>query len=221
LIAATAVLVCAAAITITLGVSDDPPTREQLHDPIAARELVTLMRAGEQQRYVARYVVTRERADGAQLPTAVLEAHSPAVQLTRQGDTLRIELTDTRYDCERIEDEPQCFAKPGGLGLAPSAVLEAAIAAAPYDVLRRGTATIAGEKAACFTVTANVPTRQLPEIGRRATYCLAADGIPLREERVGTATERREAQSVVRSFDRAALAPVLAGFETVIPDYRR
>lgn len=221
MIAATAALVCSLAIALTVATADEPPTREQLHDPHAARELLALLRTGEQQRYVVDYAITRERADGATLPAGLTEAHSLEVQLTRQGDSLRIDLPDNSYDCQRVDDIPKCFRVEGGLGLPPSEVLESAIEVAPYDVLRRGSATIAGEDAACFTVTASSPQRQLPGIGRRSMYCLASDGIPLRTEVEGLATERREAVTVVRSFDDAALAPLLRGFDKVVPGLGR
>jgi hypothetical protein len=221
MIAATAAFVCSLAIGVAVATSDEPPTPEQLHDPIAARELVALMRTGEQQRYVARYAVVRERADGATFPATLTAAHSPTARVTRQGDSLRIDFADAFSDCQRIDDEPTCFRGAGGFGLPPSEVLQAAIAAAPYDVLQRGSANIAGEEAACFTVTARLPTRQLPEFGRRAMYCLAADGIPLRSEVEGLATERRETETVLRTFDEAALSPLLTGFEKVIPGIGR
>lgn len=214
-------MVCSLAIVATVATAEEPPTRAQLHDPAAARELVTLLRTGEAQRYVAEYEVTRERTDGATLPANLTEARSPRLVLTRQGETLRIDVTDDSYDCQRIDDEPTCFRVDGGLGIPQSEVLQAAIAAAPYDVLRRGSATIAGEKAACFTVTAQNPARQLPELGQRATFCLASDGIPLRTEVERLAKDGREATTVVRSFDAAALEPLIQGFEKVIPPFGR
>ena len=221
MIAATAALVCSLGIAVTVATTDEQPASEPRHDPGAARELVALMQAGEAQRYVADYEITRERADGATLPTTLTEAHSPRVQITRQDETLRIDLADTSYDCQRVNDEPTCFRVDGGFGIPQSEVLDAAIAAAPYDVLRRGSPTIAGEEAACFELTAQNPLRQLPDLGPRATFCLASDGIPLRTEVESVGNERRKALAVVRSFDDASLRPLLQGFEKVIPGFGR
>jgi hypothetical protein len=209
LIAATAALVCSLGIAVTVATADEEPTSEPLNDPGTARELVALMQAGEAQRYVADYEITRERADGATLPTKLTVAHSPRVQITRQDETLRIDLAETSYDCQRVNDEPMCFRVDGGFGIPQSEVLDAAIAAAPYDVLRRGSLMSAGEEAACFELTAQNP------------FCLASDGIPLRTEVEGVGNERREALAVVRSFDEASLRPLLQGFEKVIPGFGR
>jgi hypothetical protein len=84
-------------------------------------------------------------------------------------------------------------------------------------VLERGNPLIAGERARCFTVTAAAPNRILPDLGQRAEFCLAADGIPLRIEYQRIGTESRQALEVKRAFDDAALAPLLDGYERVIP----
>lgn len=221
MIAGTAALVCSLGIAITVATADEQPASEPRHDPGAARELVVLMQAGEAERYVADYEITRERTDGATLPTTLVEAHGPRVQMTRRDDSLHIDLADDSYDCQRIDDEPTCFRVGGGFGIPQSEVLDAAIAAAPYGVLRLGSTTVAGEEAACFELTARNPLRQLPDLGPRATFCLASDGIPLRTEVEGVGNERREALAVVRSFDEASLRPLLQGFEKVIPGFGR
>lgn len=211
-------VVLGAVMALTLATVDEPPTRAQLHDPQAAADLVAGLRAGERRSYVALYQESRTRADGARNPpTTVTVAHSPKVELTRSGDTLRVETANEAYDCEIVEDKPTCFLVAGSLGLPLSTVLDTAIEAAPYNVLERGNPLIAGERARCFTVTAAALNRILPDLGQRAEFCLAADGIPLRIEYQRIGTESRQALEVKRAFDDAALAPLLDGYERVIP----
>jgi hypothetical protein len=122
------------------------------------------------------------------------------------------------YDCELVEDSPSCFKKPPAKALPESDVVKIVVANGDYRVTRRDDATIAGERAQCFAITARHAPRQLPGLGPEKQVCLARDGIALRTHTINVdSQDERNAVHVVRAFDAAALAPVLAGFETATP----
>jgi hypothetical protein len=219
---ASAVFAVAAGIFGALAAIVSPPVVPAArHDPRAAAELVAFMRVGERATYVVRYRYTRERADGARLPATTYEARTPTAFVTRDDTSLHVDGASGAYDCELVDRQPQCYRKPARPELPGSEVVRVAIDAGPYDVLRTAGARIAAERARCYSLRARHVRRQLPGLGRETRMCFATDGVPLRVRVQRLVVDTHEAESVTRTADGAALRPVFAGFERVLPGVPR
>ncbi len=185
-------------------------------DPEAALELFQLLRAGEHADYIVDFTFTRVRAsDGQRLPSSTTEARYGHALLTRGGGTLTVELPTVVYDCQEVDGRSSCAKRPPTESMPPSEAIGLKMALGAYDAVRLADATIAGEVAQCFRVRARSPRDEQLGLGSESILCLAADGVPLRSRVVGPlSTDDRVAVRVRRNIDEAALAPVLAGYDT-------
>jgi hypothetical protein len=192
-------------------------------DPAAALELFRLLRAGERSNYIVDFTFTRVRSsDGRHLTSSIIGARYGRALLTRGGGSLTVELPTLVYDCQRVERRSSCTKRPQSASISPSQAVGVEILLGAYDAVRIGDANLAGERARCFRVRAHSPRDEVPGLGRETILCLAADGIPLRTRVVSAlSTDEREATRVRRDIDDAALAALLAGFDTAAPKLSR
>ncbi len=192
-------------------------------DPAAALELFKLLRAGERSDYIVDFTFTRVRSsDGQRLTSSTTGARYGRALLTRGGGSLTVELPTLVYDCQRVERRSSCTKRPQSGSISPSEAVGVEILLGAYDAVRLGDATLAGERARCFRIRARSPRDEVPGLGRETVLCLAADGVPLRTRVVrALSTDEREATRVRRNIDDAALAALLAGFDTAAPKLSR
>jgi hypothetical protein len=178
-------------------------------DPVAARDLVALMRAGERSRWIVRYDFTRTNADGRVLRQAGEEGRSGTWHVVVTGTAMTFEHGRASYACDLIGGSYGCKETPGGRALPESTVVRVVVAAGAYDVTRRPDTTIAGVRARCFRMRAT-GRGSLPDFGVETDRCLTGDGIPLRlvvvrppgqvEEHVATAIRRDATPEQVRAL---------------------
>lgn len=214
-----AVLVLASVCALS-GVSEPVLARR---DPAAALELFRLLRAGERANYIVDFTFTRVRpSDGQRLASSTIGARYGRALLTRGGGSLTVELPNLVYDCQQVERRSSCTTRPQSASISPSEAVGAEILVGAYDAVRIGDAELAGERARCFRIRARSPRDEVPGLGRETTLCLAADGIPLRTRVVAAlSTDERDATRIRRNIDDAALAALLAGFDTAAPKLSR
>jgi hypothetical protein len=149
-------------------------------DPAAARDLVTLMRAGERSNWIASYAFTRTLANGRTLRENRREGRSSSLHVLIGGSVMTIEQGDRSYDCNLVADRSGCKESTIGATLPASEVLRVAVSVGAYDVVRRPDVTIAGIRARCFRVLAT-GRGGLPDLGVETDQCLSSDGISLRQ----------------------------------------
>ena len=213
-VTAVAVLGALALATVT-----DPLAA--VRDPVAARDAIALMQAGEHATYVAEYAYTRADLHGRKYTSTEYDVRGPKGTLTRNGTSLAIDWNGQGSDCTMASAKPSCLARPVASGLPESEVLRVAVDAGIYDVTRAPDTTIAGEPARCFVIRAHRLDKQLPnDFGSESDMCFDARGVPLRFRRYTDELNGLEALGV-GPFDRAALAPVIAGFDRTAPQVGR
>jgi hypothetical protein len=210
-----AVLIAAAVFAVVLARTgapehDTPPPP----DPVAARTMLALMRAGEGMKSVVTYDFARRGAGTDDRRSQVSEAQLGSTQVTRAGDALDVRTATTTFHCQIVDDTPACTKKRSAPPLADSDVFATAIGTGAYGVTRAKDATLAGEHARCFRVRSVNGQPYLGDIGTETLACFAGDGVVLRKQVAQpNPVDDLVATDVHRRADDAALAPLLAGFE--------
>jgi len=183
-------------------------------DPVAARELVALMRAGERGSWSVKYEFTRTLAGGRALRQSMQEARDPSMHVLRSGSAMTVDQGRRSYDCNLADGRPACTESAAAKVLPPSEVVRVAVSMGAYAVAAAAGATIAGERVRCFRVLAT-GRGQLPDLGVETDLCLAAGGVALRQ-RIVRATgdvDERLAQTVSDRVTTAAVRAVARGFD--------
>jgi hypothetical protein len=210
-----AVLIAAAVFAVVLARTgapehDTPPPP----DPVAARTMLALMRAGEGMKSVVTYDFARRGAGTDDRRSQVSEAQLGSTQVTRAGDALDVRTATTTFHCQIVDDTPACTKKRSAPPLADSDVFATAIGTGAYGVTRAKDAALAGEHARCFRVRSVNGQPYLGDIGTETLACFAGDGVVLRKQVAQpNPVDDLVATDVHRRADDAALAPLLAGFE--------
>ena len=144
-------------------------------DPLAARDLVALMRTGEHGSWLAHYEFTRTLANGRVLRQSLSEARNGLTHVLVSGAAMTVERNGRVYDCNLVDDHASCHVSTRGRVLPASQVLRVAVAAGAYTVSRGPSTTIAGVRARCFRVL-GTGRGLLPDLGTRT------DSGPVREQ---------------------------------------
>jgi hypothetical protein len=216
-VAVGGLLLTAIALAVTAAFSRAPLPPSLVRDPVAARELVALMRAEERGRWIVRFDYTRTLANGRTSRLRVTEGRSSSWHVIVSGSTMTIERGDRSYQCDVIDARAGCQREPTARALPASEVVRVAVATGAYDVVEQPAETIAGLEARCFRVRAT-GQGSLPFLGAETDRCFADDGIPLRafvarppgtvDEQVAVSVESRvstsEVKALARSFARDA-----------------
>ncbi len=144
------------------------------------------------------YDVTRVRT-GSTLRERTSEARRGKVHVTRNATSVDVDTGARTYSCTLVDDQMECRDSPTpSNALAPSEVLAVLLRQHAYVVQQTARRVIAGEEAECFALRSTGPV--FPNIGRRAEYCFASDGVPLRTTlELASGKNERVAVSVVRN----------------------
>lgn len=208
----------------TVGFASAPtPTRPlPAPDPVAARELVALMRAGERESWLVTSAFTRTLANGRKMSQTTREARNAKLHVLLAGPSMTIESPHRSYDCTLVGDRAGCSQGDSARTLPESEVLRVAVNAGAYGVTRLPGATIAGEPARCFRVLAT-GNGGLPDLGVETDLCLATDGISLRERVVHptAVVDQREALSVERDVSTSDIEALARTFDPKAAKPRR
>jgi hypothetical protein len=205
-IAAGAFGLAAVVVLATVGLVRASVPAVAARDPNAARDLETLMRAGELDSWSVSYRFVRTLADRAVMRETMQEARDRSVHVLRAGSAMTIDKGDHHYDCNLTGAEFACTGTGAGPVLAPSEVLRVAVSVGAYHVNEAAPATIAGGRARCFRVLAT-GRGQLPDFGVETDLCLTTAGVPLRQRIVrasGNVDER-----VAQTFTNRVTAPTI------------
>jgi hypothetical protein len=199
----------AIALVCAVGFTNAPLPEGLVRDPAAARDLVALMRSGEQGRWIVEYDFTRTLADGRVLRQRGNEGRSASWHVVIQGTGMTIERGNLTYTCARLGDGFGCTKTSDHAALPESEVVRVAVAAGAYDVVRMQAATIAGIRARCFRMRAT-GQGSLPDFGVETDRCLSDEGVPLRlfvvrppgnvNEQVATRVRRRATTAQVKAL---------------------
>jgi hypothetical protein len=213
-VAAGAFGLAAVAVFATLGFAGSSGPVADRADPAAARELLTLMRAGERGSWSVTYDFTRTLAGGRTLRQSMQEARVSSLHVLRSGSVMTVEQGTRSFNCNLVARRPACTESAAGTALPPSEVLRVAVSVGAYTVAEDAGATIAGERARCFRVLA-AGRGQLPDLGIEADLCLTANGVSLRQRivRASGDTDERRARVVAAPVTRAAVRDVARGFD--------
>lgn len=184
----------------------------ETRDPLAARDLVALMRVGERGSWLVRYDFTRTLAGGRALQQPMSEARNPSLHVLISGTAMTVERGGRVYDCNLVSDRSSCRESTVGRVLPASAVLRVAVSVGAYDVSRRPSTTVAGHPAQCFRVLAT-GRGQLTDIGTETDVCLSSGGVPLSQrvvrlsrdvdERVARAVQRPVSARAIKALERS------------------
>jgi hypothetical protein len=213
-VAAGAFGLVAVALLVTVGFAGAPGPVVNRTDPTAARELLTLMRAGERGSWSVKYDFTRTLAGGRTLRQSMQEARVASLHVLRSGSVMTVDQGKRSFNCNLVEGRPACTESAAGTALAPSEVLRVAVSVGAYTVVKDAGATIAGEQARCFRVLAT-GHGQLPDLGIEADLCLAPNGVSLSQRivRASGDADERLAREVEAPVTRAKVRAVARGFE--------
>ena len=210
-----AVAVGAIALVCTVGVARSPAPAPVVNrpDPVAARELVALMRAGEGASWLATYDFTRTLANGSELRQRMREGRTPALHVLYSGTAMTVERGKQTYVCNLVDDRSSCEATPGGRALPASEVLRVAVSVGAYAVRRLPGQVIAGQPSRCFRVFAT-GSATLPDLGTDTDMCLFTDGVPASQRIVRTTgvVDERVARSVKRGVRTSAIEALARSF---------
>jgi hypothetical protein len=213
-VAALLFSLAAAVLLVTVAVAAAPSLPRPQPDAGAARDLVALMRAGEEQSWIATYDFTRTLADGRALGEIMREARNDDLHVLIAGSSMTIESPKRSYDCTLVEVRVGCRESDSTQVLPESEVLRVAVNAHAYGVSRLPDRAIAGERARCFRI---LPTGAgvLPDIGTETVVCLSDDGIALDERVVRTSgnTDRRVATAVERDVSTDQIRALARSFD--------
>ncbi len=204
----------ALAALVTLGFAAPTVLVGAPADPGAARDLVTLMRAGERGSWSVDYEFTRTLAGGRVLRQAMQEARDPSLHVLRSGSVMSVVQGRRTYDCNATGKRLACTEAPATKLLAPSEVLRVAVSVGAYTVTRIPGAVIAGQRARCFRAR-TTGHGQLPDLGVEADMCLDAHGVSLRQRIVSDSgdVDERLAESVTEPVTTAAIRALARGFD--------
>ncbi|HEX5614524.1 MAG TPA: hypothetical protein VFZ83_05165 [Acidimicrobiia bacterium] len=204
------------ALLVTAVIVESPPIDLAFaNDPAAQADLVALIGASEQARYLVEFSTTRTLPDGSSRAEPVTEAQVPPRRVVVGASTATIDIGADRTRCTMTDEGAQCLPEPRDPDALTSAqVYDAALVRGIYAVRPAPARRIAGEPARCFELVAVAGV--LPDLGLVAERCFAADGIPL-ADRVATSSvdDRRVARSVRRDVDADDLAALLDRFGAV------
>jgi hypothetical protein len=166
-------------------------------DPVAARDLIALMRVGEGGSWLARYDFTRTLANGRSLRQPMSEARNASIHVLISGSAMTVERGNREFDCNLLGERVACHESATGRVLPASTVLRVAVSVGAYDVSRGPSATIAGQPAQCFRIL-GTGRGQLDDIGTETDMCFSASGVPLSQRVVHPtgAIDERVARSV-------------------------
>lgn len=202
------VLVCA----VSVARAPAPNVDAEKPDPLAARDLVALMRTGEHGSWLAHYEFTRTLANGRALRQPLSEARNGLMHVLVSGAAMTVERNGRVYDCNLVDDRASCHVSTRGRVIPASQVLRVAVAAGAYTVSRGPSTTMAGVRALCFRVLAT-GRGMLPDIGTQTDACLSAEGVPLSQrvvrpsgdvdERVARSVRQRVGASAVEDLERS------------------
>jgi hypothetical protein len=166
-------------------------------DRRAARDLETLMRAGELDNWSVSYQFIRTLPDRAVMRETMQEARDRSIHVLRAGSAMTIDTGDRSYDCNLTGAQFVCTESGAGPVLASSEVLRVAVSVGAYNVNAAAPAIIAGTRARCFRVLAT-GHGELPDFGVETDLCLTAAGVPLRQRIMRTTGDVDE--RVARTF---------------------
>jgi hypothetical protein len=184
------------------------------NDPVATRDLVALMRAGERGSWSVKYAFTRTLAGGRALRESMQEARDPSLHVLRSGSAMSVDQGDRSYDCTLAGSRVACTESAAATVLPPSEVVRVAVSIGAYAVTNAPATTIAGERARCFRVV-TTGRGQLPDLGVEADLCLGASGVSLRQRvvRASGDVDERLAQSVTERVTTGMVLAVARGFD--------
>jgi hypothetical protein len=213
-IATLAVALAAVGLLVTVGVAAAPPVPRPEPDADAARELVALLRAGEQGSWMVTYDFERRLAGGRTLAVPMREARNEELHVLTAGTSMKFETPNRAYDCTLVDARAACHEVDRTRELPESEVLRVAVNTGVYGVSQLPNRTVAGEPARCFLILPTGPGT-LPDIGTETAVCLSNDGIAL-DERVARATgttDQRVATAVVRDVTDEQIRSVVRSFD--------
>jgi hypothetical protein len=164
----------------TVGLARTSVPAVAARDPSAARDLETLMRAGESHSWSVSYEFTRTLDVGSVMHETMQEARDRSTHVLRAGSAMTVDEGNRSYDCNLTGAQFACTESGTGPVLAPSEVLRVAVSVGAYRVNEAATTTIAGARARCFRVVA-AGHGQLPDFGVETDLCFTAAGVPLRQ----------------------------------------
>jgi hypothetical protein len=195
-----------AAVAVIAAVSvaraPEPARGDKTRDAAAARDLIALMRAGENARWLARYDFTRTLANGRTLTQPLTEARTPTRHVLVGGSAMTVERGDRIDECSLVGARSSCHTSLRTGVVPASEVLRVAIDAGAYDVSRAPSATIGGVEGECFQVL-GTGKGLLVDIGTETEACFSAAGVPLRQrvERATGDIDARVARRVQEGVD--------------------
>ena len=220
-VAVGGLVLAAIALVSTAASARAPLPAVLVRDPAAARDLVALMRAGEQGRWIVRYDFARTLADGRVLRQRASEGRSSSWHVVITATAMTLERGARSYVCDLVGNQSECKKASSAAALPESEVVRVAVAAGAYNVVRRPDATIAGLPARCFRMRAT-GQGSLPDFGVETDRCLTESGIPLRlivvrppgnvDEQVATSVRPGASAALVQALA-ASFAPEPAGSE--------
>ncbi|HET9730389.1 MAG TPA: hypothetical protein VFR41_13240 [Acidimicrobiia bacterium] len=216
-VALVATTLMAAGLLTTAAIAHAPIPPVPRNDPHAMADLIALLRRGEHATYLIQETFARHTNRGG-FSVDISEARTTGLLVRRSGDTLHLETARSQYDCSLLSGKPDCQGGgPMPLALPPSETIGVVTALGGYDVTRIGSSRIAGERVLCFRLT-HAAGNPLPELGEQTDQCLTGDGVPLGVRTSGPlGVDDWVVTSLSRRVDRSDLAPLLHGFESVVP----
>ena len=161
-------------VVVTLAWPSSPAREPDARDPGAARDLVALMRAGENARWLARYDFTRTLANGRSLTQPLTEARAGSRHVLVSGSAMTIERGDRAEECNLVSGQSTCHTTTRTGAVPASEVLRVAVDAGAYAVTRQPARTVAGVDAQCFRIRATSGGSPLPAIGTETEMALLA-----------------------------------------------
>jgi hypothetical protein len=207
-------VVAAAGLFVTVAVAAAPPMPRPEPDADAARELVALMRAGEQGSWLVTYDFERRLAIGQTLGIPMREARNDELHVLIAGTSMTFETPTRAYDCTLLDLRTGCHEVDRTQQLPEFEVLRVAVNTGLYGVSPLPGRTIAGEAARCFLILPTGPGT-LPDLGTETVTCLSDDGIALDERVTRTTgnTDQRVATSVLRDVSSEQIRTIVRSFD--------
>ena len=182
------------------------------HDEEAFVELVDRLEAGEQSEWLATFAFERTLPDGRTTGAELTEGQAGGLHVVRDPTSATAETDDSAFTCVITDDSVECLEQEPTDALRLSAIVQAAVDAGAYTVIRLPSEEIAGESADCYRVFA--ARGYLPALGAETRICVTPDGIPVSTRVVTFAsTDERIATEVVRDPDRSMLEDLVADLE--------
>jgi len=202
-------LLVAIVMVCTVAFTHAPLPAIVVRDPVAARDLVSLMRAGERSGWIVTYDFNRTLAGGRTLSQRGAEGRSSSWHVVILGTAMTVERGGRTFTCAIVSGRSGCRKTSDRAALPESEVVRVAVATGAYDVVRTPDTTIAGVGARCFRMRAT-GQGSLPDFGVETDRCFSDEGIPLRvfvvrppgtiNEQVATAVRRRATPAQVKTL---------------------